>query len=419
MREKVYACIDLKSFYASVECVERGLDPFKTDLVVSDPARGRGAICLAISPSMKARGVKNRCRIFEIPSGLEYITAMPRMKLYMRYSADIYSIYLKYISKDDIHVYSIDECFFDFTPYLDTYGMTPKELANTMMDAVFKETGIQATAGIGTNLFLAKVALDVTAKHAPDHIGFLDQAEFERVIWRHRPITDIWNVGKGIARRLEKYGVFDLYGVAHLDEKALYKEFGVNAEYLIDHAHGYEPCTIEEIHNYVPQSNSLSNGQVLFEDYNFDDALIVVREMVDMLVLELVEKSMVAGGISLHVLYSKDCIRATGGTRKLPAASNSYKKIAEFMELLYRETTDHTHPIHKLNVGLDDLTPEDGLQLDLFSSVQTDEKEQKIQRAVVSIKNKYGKSAILRGSSLQEKATARQRNKLVGGHNGE
>ena len=231
--EKVYLCIDLKCFCASVECVARGLDPFETDLVVADPSRGNGAICLAISPSLKAKGVKNRCRIFEIPKNIDYITALPRMKLYIKYSADIYGIYLKYVSAEDIVVYSIDECFLDVTSYLKMYKLTAKELAKKIIDDVYDTLNICATVGIGTNLFLAKVALDITAKHTSDHMGYLDEEEFKKQIWHHKPITDIWNIGRGIAKRLEKYNCYDLYDVAHMDEKVLYKEFGVNAEFLI------------------------------------------------------------------------------------------------------------------------------------------------------------------------------------------
>ena len=287
---KVYLCIDLKSFYASVECVERGLDPFTTNLVVADPSRGNGAICLAVSPHLKSIGVKNRCRIFEIPKEIEYITALPRMKKYIEYSADIYSVYLKYISPDDILVYSIDECFIDATSYLKLYNLSARELAKMMIDDVIKTTGICATAGIGSNLFLAKVALDIRAKHAEDFIGYLDIEEFKKYIWLHEPITDIWNIGRGIAKRLEKYGAFNLYDVTQIPEEKLYKEFGVNAEFLIDHAHGIEPCTIEEIHNYKSKNHSLFNNQILFEDYNYNDALLVMKEMVEINVLDLVDK---------------------------------------------------------------------------------------------------------------------------------
>lgn len=417
MAEKTYLCIDLKSFYASVECVERGLDPFKTNLVVSDPSRGNGAICLAITPAMKALGIKNRCRIFEIPKSVEYIVAKPRMHRYMEVSAQIYSIYLRYISPNDMHVYSIDECFIDATEYLKLYNKTPKGMAVMLMDEVFLKTGICATAGVGTNLFLAKVALDITAKHVPDHIGFLDEAEFKRTIWTHKPITDIWNVGRGTAKRLEKYGIFDLKGVAEFPEELLYKEFGVNAEYLIDHSHGIEPCTIEEIHNYKAKSSSISNSQILFENYSYSDAFTVLKEMVDLQVLELVEKHLVTDSISLSVGYSKDIIKATGGTRKIGEYTNSYKKIMEYFGELYRETT-RDMPIRKLSIGLNDLQDESMATITFFTDFEAEENEKKIQETILSIKHKFGKNAILKGTSYTEKGTARSRNKLIGGHNG-
>ena len=277
--ERSYLCIDLKSFYASVECVARSLNPLTTRLVVTDVRRGSNTICLAVTPALKELGMQKRCRLFEIPEDVDYITAAPHMRHYMDVSATIYSIYLRYISPDDIHVYSIDECFIDATPYLALYSVGARELAARLMQAVLDETGIYATAGIGTNLFLAKVALDVMAKHAPDRIGMLDESEFRQTIWHHRPITDIWNVGPGIAQRLEKHGIRDLAGVALSDPRLLYQELGVNAEYLIDHAWGREPCTIAQIHAHKPASRSLTNGQVLARDYTFDEALVVLREM--------------------------------------------------------------------------------------------------------------------------------------------
>ena len=269
MENKVYCCIDLKSFFASVEAVDRGLDPFTTNLVVADSSRGKGSICLAITPAMKALGIKNRCRIFEIPEHVEYISAMPRMKRYMEVSSQIYGIYLKFISPDDIHVYSIDECFIDITSYISLYGKTPKEIANMLMNEVMEETGICATAGIGTNMFLAKVALDITAKKAPDHIGYLDEELFKNEIWNHKPITDIWNIGKGIASRLAKYGVYDLKGVTGMSEQTLYREFGVNAEYLIEqNAIDVEVSNseIRVMFGNIALSSKLVEGK--FPDYN-------------------------------------------------------------------------------------------------------------------------------------------------------
>ena len=285
---RTYCCIDLKSFYASVECVDRKWDPFEKNLVVADPERTEKTICLAVSPAMKALGVPGRCRVFEIPEGIEYFMAKPRMRLYMEVSAKIVSIYLRFVSAADLHVYSIDECFIDLTPYLSLYKTSAKALVDRMRAAVYEETGITATAGIGPNLFLAKVALDITAKHCEDGIGVLDEENFKQHIWHHRPITDIWQIGRGIATRLARFGIRDLEGVAHADIDLLYREFGVNAEYLIDHAWGLEPCTIAEIKAYEPESTSFGNGQVLPCDYTFDEARMVLREMVDETALELV-----------------------------------------------------------------------------------------------------------------------------------
>lgn len=417
MENRTYLCIDLKSFYASVECVERGLDPFSANLVVADPSRGRGAICLAVSPALKALGVKNRCRIFEIPEKVRYITAMPRMKRYMEYSADIYSVYLRYISPEDIHVYSIDECFFDVTAYLKMYSKSPKEMANMLMDAVMRETGICATAGIGTNMFLAKAALDITAKHAEDHIGYLNEEEFKKQLWHHRPITDIWNVGRGIAARLERYGIYDLYGVAHTDEAKLYKEFGINAEFLIDHANGREPCTIEEIHNYKSKTESMSNNQILFEDYSYDDAYLVLKEMVNLIALELAEKNLMTNSISLSIGYSGG--GGAGKTVKIPAYTDSEKKLLKYFEDCFHRTVHRDAKIRRIGVGLNNVVMRDFVDVDLFGDYIKDDKERRKQAAIVGIKNKYGKNSILRGMNLLEKATARKRNTLIGGHNGE
>ncbi len=419
MDDRMYVCIDLKSFYASCECVERGLDSMTTDLVVADPARGNGAICLAVSPSLKSKGVKNRCRLYEIPSGMKYIIAVPRMKLYMEYSAKIYSVYLKYISKDDIHVYSIDECFIDITDYMKIYGLSAKEMAMMLMDKVLKETGIYATAGIGTNLFLAKVALDITAKHSKDRLGYLDKKIFKDKIWHHRPITDIWNVGRGIAARLESHGVYDLAGVSLMSEKTLYKEFGVNAEYLIDHANGEESCTIKDIHNYKSKSSSISNGQILFEDYSFNDAKIVLREMVDMLSLDLVDNNLFTNSISLYVGYSKDVIRSSGGTKKLSEYTNSSKKLVQYFLDYFDSTVKKGYPIRKINIGFNNLSENTGFTIDIMGESEEERREKDLQKTVIAIKKKFGKNAILKGTSLEEKATGQMRNKLIGGHNGE
>ena len=419
MYDRMYICIDLKSFFASVECADRGLDPFKDNVVVADASRGQGAITLAISPAMKALGIKNRCRLFEIPHNVKYTAILPRMKRYMEVSAEIYSVYLRFVSAEDIHVYSIDECFIDVTQYLSLYGMTACQLAKAMMNAVYEQTKIYATAGVGTNLFLAKVALDITAKHAADFIGYLDEEEFRRRIWHHRPITDVWGIGRGTARRLEKYGSYDLYDVAQMDEKLLYKEFGVNAEYLIDHANGREPCTIADILNYSARSSSISHGQILFEDYTYDNARIVMKEMVDKLVLELVEKHKVTDTVSLWVRYSGDTELPTGTSRKLLGYTNSYGKIVSMFDRCYTEAVLDTAPIRAINIGLGNLAGEECAVTDLFTDLAAEEREHRMQEAIIQLKNRFGKNAVLRGMSYQEKATARMRNKLIGGHNSE
>lgn len=417
MENHFYICIDLKSFFASVECAEMGLDPFKTNLVVADKTRGTGSICLAVTPALKKLGVKNRCRIFEIPEGIEYIIAKPKMRKYMETSAKIYSIYLKFVAPEDIHVYSIDECFIDISPYLSAYEKTPKEFAIMLMNKVLEETGISASAGIGTNLFLAKVALDITAKHSKDSVGYLDEKLFKEQISRHRPITDIWNIGKGIAKRLKVYGVQDLEGITRLSEQTLYREFGVNAEFLIDHAKGIEPCTIRDIQAYKAKSNSLSNSQILFEDYNFKDAKLVMKEMVDNLSLELVEKNLVTDSISLSIGYSNKTY--SGGSKKLNKAISSSKFLRKEFEKMFDDYISPEFLVRKISIGFNNVVREDYLQWDLFSNTQESEKEKLVQKAVVKIKKKFGKNALLKGMNLEKKATQQIRNKLVGGHNGE
>jgi len=414
--ERCYMCIDLKSFYASVECVERGLDPLTTNLVVADPSRGNGAICLAITPSMKALGIKNRCRVFEIPQGVEYITALPQMKKYMEVSAQIYKTYLRYISKDDIHVYSIDECFLDVTKYLKLYNKSIKEMANMLLQAVYKETGLYATCGIGTNLFLAKLALDIEAKHAKDFIGFLDEDIFKEKIWYHEPITDVWNISRGIASRLARYKAYNLHDVTLLDENLLYKEFGINAELLIDHAWGREPCTIEDIHNYKSKSNSLSNSQILFSDYNYNDAFLVLKEMVDINSLELVEKGLVTNNIYLSIGYSKDVVPPTGGSMKLDGYTSSKEKLMNYFIHIFKKTT-LDYPIRRIGIGFGNVVSEDFETLDLFSDLEKEAKEKRVQHTIIDLKKRFGKNSVVKAMDLEERATTIKRNKLVGGHN--
>ena len=267
MKQRHYICIDLKSFYASVECVERGLDPMTTKLVVADPDRSVNTICLAVSPTMKRLGVRNRCRLGDVPKDMDYIIAKPRMQKYIDYSARIYGIYLSYIAKEDIHVYSIDEAFMDVTDYLELYRMSPRELGHTIMNTILEQTGIRATCGVGTNLYLTKIALDITAKHSPDFIGELDEDSYRATLWDHLPLTDFWRVGHGTADRLAKYAIYTMRDIAHTDEDFLYRLFGIDAELLIDHAWGREPVTIADIHNYHSRTKCLSSGQVLMSDY--------------------------------------------------------------------------------------------------------------------------------------------------------
>lgn len=419
MREQIYICIDLKSFYASAECAEMGLDPFTTNLVVADPSRGPGAICLAITPAMKALGVKNRCRLNEIPQSVEYVTAVPRMNMYMRISAQIYGIYLRYIAAEDIHVYSVDEVFINASPYLELYHSTPREFAVMLMDEVFAETHITATAGIGTNMFLAKVALDITAKHVPDHIGFLDEEEFRRTLWRHQPITDFWGIGPGTARRLEKYGARCLYDITVLPEKLLYKSFGVNAKYLLDHAYGRENCTIADIQKYETKERSLSNSQVLFRDYSRGEALTVLREMIDGLITEMIASGQYTDHVSVFVGYSGWSSGGTGGSKKLEGGhTDSYRRIAAEIEGIYQRTTRRNEPIRRLAISFGNLTHEPYHNLSFFEDNEKEEREHSILTAVSQIKERFGKNSILRGISYRDEGTARIRNTLVGGHNG-
>ena len=419
MGDRVYLCIDLKTFYASVECVERNLNPFDTNLVVADLSRGKGTICLAISPKMKAAGIKNRCRIYEIPEEIEYLIAKPRMKKYIEYSANIYAVYLKYIAKEDIHVYSIDECFLDVTKYLKLYQLNAIELAKKIVDDVLSTTGITATVGIGTNLYLAKVALDITAKHAKNNMGYLNEQLYQETLWDHQPITDFWQIGKGISKRLNQLGVMNMHDLAHINESKLYQEFGINAQYLIDHAWGKEPTLISDIKAYKSKSNSISSGQVLFEDYNYDDGLLIVKEMVELKCLELIDKHLVTNNITLRISYSKHIVKSTGASMKINEFTNSYQILINNFDYLYKKTTRPNYSIRKIIISFNNLKDEKYESTNLFTDSQKREKEKKIQETLLEIKHKYGENAILKGMNLQDKATTKMRNKLIGGHNSE
>jgi len=479
---KVYAAIDLKSFYASVECVERGLDPMNTNLVVADASRTDKTICLAVSPALKAYGIPGRARLFEVvqktaeinalrrqrapgrefsgssylaselqtdPSlSLAYITAPPRMAYYMKYSTQIYGIYLKYMAPEDIHVYSIDEVFLDVTPYLRVSGLSPRAFVQRMILDVFQTTGITATAGIGSNLYLCKIAMDILAKHAePDENGVriaeLDELSYRKQLWEHRPLTDFWRIGRGYSRKLESHGMFTMGDVARCsltNEALLYKLFGINAELLIDHAWGWESCTIAQIKAYRPSSNSLSSGQVLHCPYDFEKARLITREMIDLMVLDLVDKGLVTDQIVLTVGYDRenlsDPIRRAAyrgavivdhygrsvpkyahGTANLGQWTASTMRITEAVLELYDKIVHPDLLVRRITLAANHILPaQEECQLDLFTDQRELERERRRQQAELWIKKKYGKNAILKGMNLKEGATARDRNRQIGGH---
>ena len=498
--ERTYIAIDLKSFYASVECRELGRDPLTTNLVVADDSRTEKTICLAVSPSLKAYGISGRARLFEVVQAvrringerlrrapghsftgrsdsapdlasdpsleLGYITATPRMALYMEYSTRIYDIYLKYIAPEDIHVYSIDEVLMDVTGYLNTYHLTARQLAMRMIQDVLSQTGITATAGIGTNLYLAKIAMDLGAKHVEAdkdgvRIASLDEMSYRKLLWSHKPLTDFWRIGKGYAGKLEAYGLETMGDIARcslMNENLLYDLFGVNAELLIDHAWGWEPCTMDLIKDYRPENNSISSGQVLQYPYDFEKARNVVHEMAEAAALDLVDKKMVTDQVVLTVNYDIESLedpairkkyknrlkkdwygriapKPAHGTENLDRPSSSGKKISRATLALYDRIVDPDLLIRKLNLSFNHILPENSEearkpayeQLDLFTDYEMlekrrekehidEEKERKLQEAMLSIKEKYGKNAILKGTNFKEGATGRERNKQVGGH---
>jgi len=417
LEEKQYLCIDLKSFYASVECVERGLDPMTTDLVVADPQRTDKTICLAVSPSLKAKGVKNRCRVFEIPKNLEYIMAPPRMQKYIDYAASIYGIYLNYIAPEDIHVYSIDEAFLDVTHYLWLYKMTARELALKIMNEIYQKIGVIATCGIGTNLYLCKIALDITAKHSPDFIGELDEKSYIKTMWNHTPITDFWRIGKGTAERLAKYGINTMKDIANAPEDILYKWFGIDAELLIDHAWGRETTTMKDIKNYKPKSNCLTSGQVLMRDYSFLEARLIVKEMLDLLCLDMVSKNLIADSFTLYVGYSNSLdIPGAKGTVQTQKRTNADSIVIPAVISLYDKIVNQNYPVRRIIISCNRVTEDKNAeQLNLFEEINTDN-NRILQEVMLKIKSKYGKNAVLKGMNLCEAATTRERNEQIGGH---
>ena len=501
----IYIAIDLKSFYASVECSERKLDPLTTNLVVADAGRTEKTICLAVSPSLKAYGIPGRARLFEVVQrvkevnrerlqkapgrtfegssyfsdelnehpelSLTYVTAPPRMALYMKYSTRIYDIYLKYIAPEDMHVYSIDEVFMDVTHYLKTYHMTAKELAEKMMQDVLEQTGITATAGIGTNLYLCKVAMDIVAKHVtPDangvRIAELDEMTYRKLLWDHRPLTDFWRVGHGYRKKLEEAGLYTMGDIArcsigggrdYYNEELLYKMFGINAELLIDHAWGYEPVTIADIKGYKPETNSVGSGQVLHCPYDFEKTKLIVREMTDALVLDLVEKQLVTDQIVLDIGYDIENLtnpdirkkyhgevkadrygrfvpKHAHGTANLDTKTSSTAKIMDAVLDLYERIVDKNLLVRRVYVTANRVVDKHTVsnqteftQMDLFTDYQAlaekqkaeqtrMEKERRLQEAMLSVKKKYGKNAMLKGTNLQEGATTIDRNNQIGGH---
>ncbi len=417
-KQRTYFCIDMKSFFASVECAERGLNPFETNLVVADDSRGQGALCLAITPKMKALGAKNRCRMFEIPKGIDYMVAKPRMKKYIEYAADIYEIYLKYIDKNDIHVYSIDEDFIDATDYLNMYGLEPKQFAKKLIDEIAERLHIPATAGIGTNLYLAKIALDITAKKVKDHMGYLTEELYCEQLWDHEPITDFWQVATGTAKRLAKYGIHTMRGVANAPEELMYKTFGINAELLIDHAWGRESCTIADIKAYKSKSKSLSNSQILFEDYSYEKAKIVMMEMALNGCQRMIREHVITNHVGCGVGYSKEMAESTGGTMKMSETTAVYSIVSQYIQKIFESTTLKNVTIRRLWIWFD--VCDEGCEgYDLFTNFGAVQREKRAEQTVLELHDRFGKNALLRATDLQDGATTRKRNTLIGGHNSE
>lgn len=456
-QKKQFACIDLKSYYASVECVDRGLDPLTTNLVVADETRSDGTICLAVSPSLKALGVPGRPRLFEVKQRLAeikaltgknvpYITAMPRMARYLEVSSEIYGIYLKYLSPADIHVYSIDESFMDLTPYLHLYNKTAHELVTTIIRDVLATQGITATGGIGTNLYLAKIAMDITAKKLPAdkdgvRVAELDKQSFREKLWCHEPLTDFWQIGPGIASRLARMGIHTMGDLARLsltNEEIFFREFGVDAEILIDHAWGMESCGMAEIKKYKPATKSLANGQVLPRAYTWGEGRLAVKEMTEQVVLGLVEQGYVAEGVTLYVgyqilskegassyqgpvkenHYGRKVPPSVHGTGKLGGPTTSLSRITEAVLKLYDKLVDKELEVRRMSIAAIRLSPASEVppQLSLFSSQQDDDRERSLLRTSIALHKRFGKNSLVRGMNLLEAGTTRERNEQIGGH---
>lgn len=415
-KSRVYFVVDMKSFFASVECAERGLNPFSTNLVVADPQRTQTTICLAITPAMKKLGVKNRCRLYEIPQNLKYIIASPQMSKYIEYASKIYALYLKYIDKADIHVYSIDECFLDVTDYLKLYKIRAKSFAKKLIGEIWEQIHVPATVGIGTNLFLAKIALDITAKRSKDSIGWLDEEKFKKELWHHKPLTDFWQISTGISSRLLHYGIDDMFGIAHCKEEILYKEFGVNAQLLLDHAWGREPCLMSDIKNYRAKSRSISSSQILSCNYNFEDARIIFQEMIQNSCYDLFKQGFVASVISFAVGYGDGKRSSVGASLKINEVTNLNSILSKYFLALFDEKVDRHKPIRKLSIGFSSLRKQDEESYSFFVDKQSVEKEKNLTSSIISLHSKFGKNSVLKGFDLNEKATQRERNMLIGGH---
>lgn len=417
-KQRCYFVIDMKSFFASVECAERGLDAMTTKLVVADESRTDKTICLAVSPAMKALGVKNRCRLFEIPKNIDYIIAPPRMKKYISYTAKIYGIYLNYMSKEDIYQYSIDECFLDVTDYLKIYKMKAKEFAKKLITEINDKLGIPATCGIGTNMYLAKIALDITAKKAPDRIGWLTEEKFIKELWYHEPITDFWGISSGISTRLEKFGIHNMHGIATCNEDLLYNEFGVNAEIMIDHSKGIETALMSDVKNYKSKSKSISNSQILACAYKPDDAKIVMNEMIQEGCYRLIKEKCITPLIHIYIGYQDEMQIGSKGTKRLNKATNLPSKILPEAMKLYDDIVDEKRMVRRLGYDFSALENEELEQVDFFTNYEEVKKEKNLINMVLNIKDKYGKNALLRGIDYDERATQRERNEQVGGHKG-
>lgn len=414
--QRTYFCIDMKTFYASVECAERGLNPFETNLAVVDETRGKNALCLAITPKMKAQGIKNRCRMSEIPKTINFIRALPRMQLYIEYAADIYDLYLNYFDPQDIHVYSIDESFIDVTEYLPLFKMDAVALAKKLMNEIADKLHIPSTTGIGTNLYLAKIALDITAKHSKDHIGYLTEETYIKTLWNHRPIEDFWQIAHGTASRLARYGIYDMEGIANASQQLLYRVFGVNAELLIDHAWGREPCLIKDIKNYHSKSKSVSFSQVLPRNYNYEEAKLVMTEMVLNGCHEMMRRHVITNKVGIFVGYTFGGHEPTGGTKRMTVTTNLYSMILPYVMEIFEQTTDKAAEIRRLGIDFADVCDESCEGYDLFTDFGEVEREKRREQTVLAITDKFGKNSLLRGINYMEGATQRERNGFIGGH---